>query len=273
MGKIISVVNQKGGVGKTTTSVNVGAYLAQLGKHVLIVDIDPQANATSGIGIDHKQLEHGIYEALIGNKNIRDVLKRTIVDRFFVAPATSALAGAGIEMVSMDEREFILQSLLNEIRDDYDYIIIDGPPSLGLMTINSLVAADEIIIPIQSEYYALEGLGQLLETISLVKENLKPDLNIMGAVITMFDKRNKLSGLVLDEIKNHFPNRVFSTVIPRSVRLAEAPSYGKTIMHYDTNSRGGRAYEMLAQEIIDIENFEKNKEGNKLDEPGSYFGE
>lgn len=254
MGKIISVVNQKGGVGKTTTSVNLGAYLASLGRHVLIVDIDPQANATSGIGIEHKDLEHGIYEALIGHKNIREVIKRTVIDRFKVAPATASLAGAGIELVSMDDREFILQKLLWELKNDYDYIIIDGPPSLGLLTINSLVAADEIIIPIQSEYYALEGLGQLLETISLVQENLRPDLNIMGAVVTMFDKRNKLSGLVLDELKNHFPNKVFNTIIPRSVRLAEAPSYGKTIMHYDPNSQGGKAYESLAKEIIELEN-------------------
>ena len=269
MGKIISIVNQKGGVGKTTTSVNLGAYLAQLGKHVLIVDIDPQANATSGIGIDHKELNHGIYEALIGHKNIRDVLKRTSIDRFSVAPATAALAGAGIELVSMNEREFILQNLLTGLKDDFDYIIIDGPPSLGLMTINSLVAADEIIIPIQSEYYALEGLGQLLETITLVKENLKPDLNIMGAVVTMYDRRNKLSGLVLDELKKYFPNRVFNTVIPRSVKLAEAPSYGKTIMHYDTNSRGGKAYEMLAQEVINLE----NPNNDNSDDPGLYFGD
>jgi len=270
MGKIISVVNQKGGVGKTTTSVNVGAYLASLGKHILIVDIDPQANATSGVGIDHKELEYGIYEALIGHKNIRDVLKRTVIDRFMVAPATAALAGAGIELVSMNEREFILQSLLDQIKEDFDYIIIDGPPSLGLMTINSLVAADDIIIPIQSEYYALEGLGQLLETISLVKENLKPNLNIMGAVVTMYDKRNKLSSLVLDELEKHFPNKIFNTVIPRSVRLAEAPSYGKTIMHYDTNSRGGKAYEMLAREIVDLEN---NKNSEKEEDSGLYFGD
>lgn len=261
MGKIISVVNQKGGVGKTTTSVNLGAYLAQLGKKVLIVDIDPQANATSGIGIEHKDLEYGVYEALIGHKNIRDVLRPTVIDRFVVAPATSSLAGAGIELVSMDEREFVLQKLLSELKNDFDYIIIDGPPSLGLLTINSLVAADDIIIPIQSEYYALEGLGQLLETISLVQENLRPDLNIMGAVVTMYDRRNKLSGLVLEELKKHFPNKVFNTIIPRSVRLAEAPSYGKTIMHYDPASQGGKAYETLAQEIIDLENTVKTLEG------------
>jgi chromosome partitioning protein len=253
MGKIISIVNQKGGVGKTTTAINLGAYLAYLGQHVLLIDIDPQANATSGVGIDHRQLEHGVYEALIGNKPIYDIIKRTLQDKFKVAPATISLAGAGIEMVSMPEREFILLKLIADIKDEYDFIIIDGPPSLGLLTINSLVAADEVLIPIQSEYFALEGLGQLLDTIALVQNNLKPELGIMGAVITMYDKRNKLSRSVMNELYQYFPNKVFRSVIPRSVRLAEAPSYGRSILHYDPKSRGGRAYEKLAREIIDIE--------------------
>lgn len=254
MGKIIAVVNQKGGVGKTTTAVNLGAYLASLGKHVLLVDIDPQANATSGIGIDHKNLEHGVYEAIIGTKPIFEVIKRTIQDRYKVAPSTVSLAGAGIEMVNMEDREFRLLSILKSIKDEYDYIIIDGPPSLGLLTINSLVAADEVLIPIQSEYYALEGLGQLLNTISLVQSNLKPELGIMGAVITMFDKRNRLSGSVMNELYQYFPNRVFRSIIPRSVRLAEAPSYGRSILHYDPKSKGGRAYEKLAREVVNLEN-------------------
>ncbi len=253
MGKIISIVNQKGGVGKTTTAVNLGAYLAYLGKHVLLVDIDPQANATSGIGVDHKNLEHGIYEAIIGEKPIFEVLKKTLQDGFHVAPATVSLAGAGIELVGMEDREFRLAMILEKIRDEYDFIIIDGPPSLGLLTINSLVAADEILIPVQSEYFALEGLGQLLNTISLVQANLKPELSIMGAIITMFDKRNNLSSSVMNELYQYFPNRLFRTVIPRSVKLAEAPSYGRSILHYDPKSRGGRAYEKLAREIIDLQ--------------------
>ncbi len=253
MSKIISIVNQKGGVGKTTTAVNLGAYLAHLGKQVLLVDIDPQANATSGVGVDHKNLEHGIYEALIGQKQIFEIIKHTLHDGFKVAPATVSLAGAGIELVSVEDREFRLARMLEQIKDEYDYIIVDGPPSLGLLTINSLVAADEILIPIQSEYYALEGLGQLLETIGLVQNNLKPELSIMGAVITMFDRRNRLSGSVMNELYQYFPNRVFRTVIPRSVKLAEAPSFGRTILHYDPRSRGGRAYEKLAREIIDLE--------------------
>lgn len=253
MGKVISVVNQKGGVGKTTTALNLGAYLAYLGKSVLLVDIDPQANATSGIGIDHKNLEYGVYEALIGQKPIYEVIKRTIQDGYHVAPATISLAGAGIELVGMEDREYRLQRILDSVKDEFDYIIIDGPPSLGLLTINSLVAADKILIPIQSEYYALEGLGQLLDTISLVQANLKPELDIMGAVITMFDRRNRLSNSVMNELYQYFPNRVFRSIIPRSVRLAEAPSYGRSIFHYDPKSKGGRAYEKLAREILDFE--------------------
>ncbi len=252
MGKIISIVNQKGGVGKTTTAVNLGAYLAYLGKDVLLVDVDPQANATSGVGIDHRSLPHGIYEAIIGQKAVYSIIKHTLQDKFKVAPSTISLAGAGIELVNMDNREFRLSEILNEIKDEYDYIIVDGPPSLGLITVNSLVAADEILIPIQSEYYALEGLGQLLETIGLVQNNLKPSLGIMGAVITMFDRRNRLSSSVMNELYQYFPNRVFRSVIPRSVRLAEAPSYGRSILHYDPKSKGGKAYERLAREVIDL---------------------
>ncbi len=254
MGKIISIVNQKGGVGKTTTAVNLGAYLAYLDRDVLLVDIDPQANATSGIGIDHKNLPHGLYEALIGEQPLYTVVKHTLQDKLNVAPATIGLAGAGIELVNMEDREFRLARILEDIKNEYDYIIIDGPPSLGLLTVNSLVAADEVLIPIQSEYYALEGLGQLLETIGLVQSNLKPELGIMGAVITMFDKRNRLSSSVMNELYQYFPNRVFRSVIPRSVRLAEAPSYGRSILHYDPSSKGGKAYERLARELIDLEN-------------------
>jgi len=253
MGKIIAVVNQKGGVGKTTTSVNLGAYLAHLGKQVLLVDLDPQANATSGLGLERRTLESGIYEALIGTKTIFEVIKRTLQSGLKIAPATPSLAGAGVELVNLENREFRLAQTLEQIHSEFDYIIIDGPPSLGLLTVNSLVAADEVLIPLQSEYYALEGLSQLLETISLVQNNLKPELGIMGAVITMFDRRNKLSEAVMSELYQYFPNRIFRSVIPRSVRLAEAPSYGRSILHYDPKSKGGRAYEGLAREILSLE--------------------
>jgi chromosome partitioning protein len=252
MGKIIAIVNQKGGVGKTTTAVNLAAYLAYLGKEVLLVDLDPQANATSGLGLDHRNLEAGIYESLVTNKPIEAIIKRTLQTNLKIAPATLSLAGAGIEMVSLENREFRLSLLLEEVRTNFDFIIIDGPPSLGLLTVNSLVAADEVLIPIQSEYFALEGLSQLLETISLVQGNLKPGLGIMGAVITMFDRRNKLSGAVMEELYKFFPNRIFRSVIPRSVRLAEAPSYGRTILQYDPKSRGAKAYENLAREVLSL---------------------
>lgn len=253
MGKIVAVVNQKGGVGKTTTAVNVAAYLAHFGKRVLLVDIDPQANATSGLGIEHAELEHGIYEAILGEKEIEQIIVPTRQKNFHVAPATESLAGAGIELVGLEDREYRLQIILNKIKNDYDYIIVDGPPSLGLLTVNSLVSADEILIPVQSEYYALEGLGQLLNTIQLIQDNLKPELKVMGAVITMFDRRNSLSGAVMNELYQYFPNRIFRSIIPRSVRLAESPSYGRTILHYDSRSKGGRAYEKLAREIIALE--------------------
>lgn len=252
MAQIIAVVNQKGGVGKTTTTVNLGAYLVEAGRRVLLVDLDPQANATSGLGVEHHKLEAGIYEALLGQKKITEVICATKQEKYKLAPATVALAGAGIEMVTLESREFRLALLLEELRDDYDYIIIDGPPSLGLLTVNSLVAADSILIPIQSEYYALEGLSQLLDTIKLVQSNLKPSLEILGTVVTMFDRRNKLSGAVLEELKNFFPGKVFNSIIPRSVKLAEAPSHGLSILHYDPRSKGAQAYKELSQEIINL---------------------
>lgn len=251
MARVIAVVNQKGGVGKTTTAMNLGAYLAAQGKFVLLVDMDPQANATSGLGIDHTQLEHGVYEALAGLTTMKQVIQETNHDGFRVAPSTISLAGAGVELVTVEEREYRLRDALLEIRNDYDVILIDCPPSLGLLTINAIVAADEVLIPVQAEYYALEGLGQLMSTINLVRDHLRPDLKIRGAVLTMYDARTRLSREVLQELHRFFPEGIFRSVIPRSVRLAEAPSFGKSILHFDPTSRGARAYERLARELLD----------------------
>ncbi len=253
MSKIISIINQKGGVGKTTTAINLGSYLGALGKRVLLVDLDPQANATSGLGIDHQKLDRGIYEAIIGQAPLSQIIKHTLEENHKVAPATAGLAGAGVELVNAANREYRLEQSLNEIKNEYDYIIVDSPPSLGLLTINGLVAADEILIPIQSEYFALEGLGHLLRTINLVQNNLKESLGIMGVVITMYDNRTRLSKEVMTELHRYFPQKVFRTVVPRSVRLAEAPSFGRSIMHYDPYSKGARAYEKLAREVVDLE--------------------
>ncbi len=252
MSKVISIVNQKGGVGKTTTTINLAAYLAWHGKRVLIVDLDPQANATSGVGIKHQELPYGLYEALAGQAVFREVILGTGHENYYVAPATLALAGANIELVYVNNREFLLDNLIKEVRDDYDYVLIDCPPSLGLLTINGLVAADEILIPVQSEYFALEGLGQLLHTINLVQGNLKAELGILGAVITMYTRKNRLSGEVLRELCQYFPNRLFRTIIPRDESLAEAPSYGQTILKYAPWSQGARAYEALAREILEV---------------------
>jgi chromosome partitioning protein len=255
MGHIISIVNQKGGVGKTTTAVNLGAYLASLGKFVLLIDIDPQANATSGLGIDYNKLEQGVYEALMGDKHFKEVIFNTTMPGYKIAPANPNLAGANVELVNMENRESRLEEALLSVRNDYDYIIIDCPPSLGLLTINGMVAAEKLLIPVQAEYYALEGLGQLMNTINLIKNNIKPNLEVLGAVLTMYDKRTKLSDEVLYQLYQYFPNRIFRSVIPRNVRLTESPSFGKSILEYDSKSKGAKAYERLAREIIDLTNF------------------
>ncbi len=249
MGQIISVVNQKGGVGKTTTAINLAAYLSKLGKFVLLVDLDPQSNATSGLGIS-KELDKGIYEVLTGPYSFRDVVVDTNHEFYRLIPSTMSLAGANIEFVNLDRREFRLYDNLLEVRNDYDYVIIDCPPSLGLLTINGLVASDQILIPVQAEYYSLEGLSQLMSTIDLIKKHIKPELDILGAVLTMYDKRYRLANDVLHELYRHFPNKIFRSVIPRNVRLSEAPSHGMTILEYDPKSKGARAYERLAKEFV-----------------------
>lgn len=251
MSKVISVVNQKGGVGKTTTTINLAAYLSEMGKFVLLVDMDPQGNATSGLGIQKENIEGGLYEALSREKRFHDIVHNTKHEGLRVAPATANLAGASIELVDVENREHQLRELLEEVKHAYDYILIDCPPSLGLLTINSLVASDEILIPVQAEYYALEGLGQLLETIELIRQHLKPELTVLGAVLTMFDKRTRLSEDVMGELYKYFPNNIFRSVIPRSVRLAEAPSFGKSIVHYEPAGKGAKAYERLAREILE----------------------
>lgn len=249
MAQVIAICNRKGGTGKTTTAINLAAALAMGGKFILLVDLDPQANASSGLGLDYQTIEAGTYEVLIGKVPVSRAVQATGIDGLRVLPASANLAGAEVELVSMFSREWKLKEALAEVQGAYDFILIDCPPSLGLLTINGLVAADRVLIPVQAEYYALEGLGQLLDTINLIKSNLKQDLEILGAVLTMFDSRNKLSGEVLGELQNHFPNRIFGTIIPRSVRLAEAPSFGKSIMQFDPSSRGAEAYKALAEEV------------------------
>lgn len=251
MAKIISLINQKGGVGKTTTAINVSTYLADFGKKVLLVDLDPQGNASSGLGIDVRNLKKGLYNALIGIDHPSDVILKVEGAGHDLMPSSQDLAGAGIELVNFDNREFKLYDVLRKVRNDYDYIIIDSPPSLGLLTVNGLVASDEVYIPVQTEYYALEGLSQLLETIDLVKKHLQPRLEIGGAILTMYDRRNRLARQVVKEMREHFPGYVFESLIPRSVRLAEAPSFGKSILHFDSFSKGARSYKNLAKEILE----------------------
>jgi chromosome partitioning protein len=250
MARVISICNQKGGVGKTTTTVNLGAYLAAMGKYVLIVDLDSQANATIGIGINLKPDHLNIYHSLVIDHNVETIIKKTQIFGFDILPSAQSLAGATVELVTMEERENRLKKVLNPIRTNYDYILIDCPPSLGLLTVNALSASEYVIIPVQCEYFALEGLSQLLNTIDLVRQGLNPDLQVLGVLLTMYDKRNQLSRQVVNEVNKNFPGRVFDTVIPRLVSLAEAPSYGKTILQFDPGSRAARAYRQLAEEIL-----------------------
>lgn len=259
MAKIIGFINQKGGVGKTTSTINVARYLAEAGKKVLLVDLDPQGNASSGLGIDAKSLEKNLYHAMILGLPVQEIILRTETENLHIIPSAQDLAGAEIEMVHIDGREFRLQGALRPVRSYYDYILIDSPPSLGLLTINGLVACDEVVVPVQTEYYALEGLSQLLGTIELVREHLQPNLKIMGALLTLYDRRNRLARQVVSEVRAHFPGPVFENVVPRSVRLAEAPSFGKSILDFDAFSKGARAYKGVVREILKWEEEEHKK--------------
>lgn len=250
MGRTIAIANQKGGVAKTTTAVNLGACLANLGKKVLLIDMDPQGNATSGLGINRLEVSRCIYDVLINGSSIKSVRVSTEFDGLEVVPATIQLAGAEIELVTAISRESKLKKALEPERDNYDFILLDCPPSLGLLTLNALTAADRVLIPIQCEYYALEGLGLLMNTIKLVKKHLNPNLELEGVVLTMFDARTNLSIQVVDEVKKYFKDKVFTSIVPRNVRLSEAPSHGQPIIAYDPRSRGAEAYQELAKEVI-----------------------
>ncbi len=249
MGKIVSIANQKGGVGKTTTSINLSTILAKKGKKVLMIDADPQGNASSGVGVD-KEVEESVYDILIGDTKINDVVIKTNIKNLYVCPSNINLAGAEVELVSVMSREYRLKEKLDEVKDEYDYIIIDCPPSLGLITLNAFTASDSVLIPVQCEYYALEGLGQLINTINLVKKHLNKNIDIEGALLTMYDARTNLSNQVVKEVKKYFNDKVYKNVIPRNVKLSEAPSYGMPISIYDPRSKGAKSYEKFVKEFL-----------------------
>jgi chromosome partitioning protein len=250
MGRIISVSNQKGGVGKTTTTVNLAAFLAEKGKRVLIIDIDPQGNAGFGLGVNAEEIETTIYEVLIGELEMKDAIFKTSYENLYIIPSNIHLSGASIDLLDIDNKEFILSKALAEVSDNFDYIFLDCPPSLGILTLNALVAADTVMIPLQCEYYALEGLSQLLRIVNMVQEGLNRNLRIEGVVLTMYDSRTNLAQQVVQDVREYFKDKVFETVIPRNVKLSEAPSFGKPIGSYDHTSVGSQTYEKLAQEVL-----------------------
>lgn len=251
MVKVISIANQKGGVGKTTTSVNLSACLAQKGKRVLLIDIDPQGNATSGLGVEAHD-KKSVYNVIVDEEKMQDTIQSTMIKTLDVCPANIDLAGAEVELVSMVSRETRLKDAIDEIKDDYDYVLIDCPPSLGLITLNAFTASDSVLVPIQCEYYALEGLGQLINTIKLVQKHLNKKLEVEGVVLTMFDSRTNLSLQVANEVEKYFGNKVFQTIIPRNIRLSEAPSHGLPISLYDKDSKGAETYKKLAKELLKL---------------------
>ena len=257
MGKIIAIANQKGGVGKTTTSVNLSAALAAKGKKVLVIDTDPQGNTTSGFGIEKNELDNTIYELMLSECSIKECILNDVIQGVSVIPSNVNLAATEIELIGVDRKEFILKREIEWVKDSYDYIIIDCPPSLNFLTINSMTTADSVLVPIQCEYYALEGLSQLIHTINLVKERLDPDLAMEGVLFTMYDSRTNLSLQVVENVKSHLNEKVFTTVIPRNIRLAEAPSYGMPINMYDSRSAGAEAYLSLAEEIINNKSLDE----------------
>lgn len=250
MGYVIALANQKGGVGKTTTSVNLGACLADAGKKVLLIDLDPQGNATSGLGIEKRDIDESVYDVLINDVELKDVILHSSHKRLDIVPTTIALSGAEVELTNLMARETRLKDAFGDVKDEYDYILIDCPPSLGLLTINAFTACDSILIPVQSEYYALEGLSQLLNTIKLVRKHFNSALKIEGVLLTMYDKRTNLGQQVNAEVKKYFGDQVYQTIIPRNVRLSEAPSHGQAIVDYDKRSTGAKVYQQLAKEVL-----------------------
>ena len=250
MGSVIALANQKGGVGKTTTSVNLGACLADQGQHVLLIDLDPQGNATSGLGVEKREIEKSVYDVLINDEPLKNVIRHSSHPSLDIAPTTIALSGAEVELTNLMARETRLKDAFGDVKDQYDFILIDCPPSLGLLTINAFSACNSILIPVQSEYYALEGLSQLLNTIKLVQKHFNPNLKIEGVLLTMYDKRTNLGQQVNAEVKKFFGDQVYQTVIPRNVRLSEAPSHGLAIIDYDQRSTGARVYKELAKEVL-----------------------